>query len=269
MDPAEYGRRAKERKAMGLTWMKMDLGINVLDGMPGTVMQPSGMSKWELHNQPHPFIATEVTDKGIDRLCEYVAAVRDNIGYDMPLSMDHLGHIGVKSVIRLGKAYEKFNLEWMEDVIPWYYTDLLKEITQESPTPTLTGEDIYQIEDFETLCREHAVDKIHPDLATSGGILQTHRIGDMAFQATECRWRCTLPERRSVAWQTCIAPRPRATFSRSRITRSMCPSGRTSSRASKSRSSTRAISRFRRRPASASRSTTTSEAASQAGHGLL
>jgi L-alanine-DL-glutamate epimerase-like enolase superfamily enzyme len=34
MDPAEYGRRAKARKEMGLTWMKMDLGINVLDGIP-------------------------------------------------------------------------------------------------------------------------------------------------------------------------------------------------------------------------------------------
>ena len=56
-------------------------------------------------------MATEVTDKGIVRLCEYVASVRDNIGYDMPLSMDHLGHIDVKPVIRLGKAYEKFNLE--------------------------------------------------------------------------------------------------------------------------------------------------------------
>jgi L-alanine-DL-glutamate epimerase-like enolase superfamily enzyme len=181
MDPAEYGRRAKERKAMGLTWMKMDLGINVLEGMPGMVMQPGGMSGWEKYAQPNLFIATEVSDKGVDRLCEYVAAVRDNIGYDMPLSMDHLGHIGVKSVIRLGKAYEKYNLEWIEDVIPWYYTDLLKEITTESPTPTLTGEDIYRIEDFEKLCSEHAVDKIHPDLATSGGILQTHRIGDMAF----------------------------------------------------------------------------------------
>jgi L-alanine-DL-glutamate epimerase-like enolase superfamily enzyme len=180
-DPKEYGRRAKERKAMGLTWMKMDLGINVLDGMPGMVMEPAGQSKWELRNQPHPFMATEVTDKGIDRLCEYVAAVRDNIGYDMPLSMDHLGHIGVKSVIRLGKAYEKYNLEWIEDVIPWQYTDLLKMITDASPTPTITGEDIYEIADFEKLCSMHAVDKIHPDLATSGGILRTHKIGDMAF----------------------------------------------------------------------------------------
>jgi L-alanine-DL-glutamate epimerase-like enolase superfamily enzyme len=143
-DPAEYGRRAKERKAMGLTWMKMDLGIDVLSGIPGTVMAPAGQSGWEKHVQPNLFIANEVTDKGIDRLSEYVAAVRENIGYDMPLSMDHLGHVGVKSIIRLGKAYEKFNLEWIEDVIPWFYTDLLKEITQESPTPTITGEDIYR-----------------------------------------------------------------------------------------------------------------------------
>src|SRR3984957_297251 len=148
-DPQEYGRRAKERKAMGLTWMKMDLGIDTLEGIPNTVMQPSGLSDWELRNQPHPFIATEVTDKGIDRLCEYVAAVRENIGYDMPLSMDHLGHFGPKSAIKLGKAYEKYNLEWIEALIPWYYTDLLKQITAESPTPTITGEDIYEIADFE------------------------------------------------------------------------------------------------------------------------
>lgn len=181
MDPKEYGVRAKERKEMGLTWIKMDLGINVLEGIPGTVMAPAGQSKWELRNQPHPFMATEITDKGIDHLCEYVSAVRDAIGYDMPLSMDHLGHIGVKSAIRLGRAYEKYNLEWMEDVIPWFYTDLWKEITDNSPTPTITGEDIYEISDFENLCKNHAVDKIHPDLATSGGILRTHKIGNMAF----------------------------------------------------------------------------------------
>ena len=96
------------------------------------------------------------------------------------LSTDHLGHIGVKSIIRLGRAYEKYNLEWMEDVIPWWYTDLLKEITDASPTPTLTGEDIYLKEPFQVLCEKHAVSKIQPDLATAGGILETHKIGDMA-----------------------------------------------------------------------------------------
>jgi hypothetical protein len=41
MDPVEYGRRAKERKAMGLRWMKMDLGINVLKGIPGADLPPT------------------------------------------------------------------------------------------------------------------------------------------------------------------------------------------------------------------------------------
>jgi L-alanine-DL-glutamate epimerase-like enolase superfamily enzyme len=180
-DPKIYAQRMKERKeVMGLTWLKMDLGVEMVSDTPGTVTGPSELSKWEEDNLEHPFIANEVTDKGIAMLSEYVAAVRDAVGMEIPLSMDHLGHLGVKSIIRLGKAYEKFNLEWMEDVIPWQYTDLLKEISDQSPTPILTGEDIYLKEGFKVLCERHAVSKIHPDLATSGGILETHKIGDMA-----------------------------------------------------------------------------------------
>jgi L-alanine-DL-glutamate epimerase-like enolase superfamily enzyme len=180
-DPKIYAQRLKERKEqMGITWLKMDLGIEMVSDTPGTVTEPSDLTQWEENMIPHPFVATEVTDKGIHMLEAYVAAVRDAVGMEIPLSMDHLGHLGVKSIIRLGKAYEKYNLSWMEDVIPWMYTDLLKQITDESPTPILTGEDIYLKEPFQVLCERHAVSKIHPDLATSGGILETHKIGDMA-----------------------------------------------------------------------------------------
>jgi len=180
-DPLIYAQRMKERKEkMGLTWLKMDLGIEMVADTPGTVTKPSDLSPWQRTQLPHPLLGMEVTDKGISMLEQYVAAVRDAVGMEIPLSMDHLGHLGVKSIIRLGKAYEKYNLSWMEDVIPWNYTELLKQISNESPTPILTGEDIYLKEGFEVLCENHAVGKIHPDLATSGGILETHKIGDMA-----------------------------------------------------------------------------------------
>ncbi|MGA8442120.1 MAG: mandelate racemase/muconate lactonizing enzyme family protein [Candidatus Sulfotelmatobacter sp.] len=180
-DPKIYAQRMKERKeVMGLTWLKMDLGVEMVSDTPGTVTGPSELSPWEESMLEHPFIANEVTDKGIAMLEQYVAAVRDGVGMEIPLSMDHLGHLGVKSIIRLGKAYEKYNLSWMEDVVPWAYTDLLKQISDQSPTPILTGEDIYLKEPFKVLCERHAVSKIHPDLATSGGILETHKIGDMA-----------------------------------------------------------------------------------------
>lgn len=180
-DPKVYAQRMKERKeGMGITWLKMDLGIEMVSATPGTVTEPSNLTPWEQAQIEHPFVATEITDKGISMLEEYVAAVRDAVGMEIPLSIDHLGHLGVKSIIRLGKAYEKYNLSWMEDVIPWTYTDLLKQISDQSPTPILTGEDIYLKEPFRVLCERHAVGKIHPDLATSGGILETHKIGDMA-----------------------------------------------------------------------------------------
>lgn len=180
-DPKIYAQRMKERKeVMGLTWLKMDLGVEMVADTPGTVTNPTDIEQWQPHQLPHPLLAMEVTDKGIAMLEQYVAAVRDAVGMEIPLSMDHLGHLGVKSIIRLGKAYEKYNLSWMEDVIPWNYTDLLKQISLESPTPILTGEDIYLKEPFQVLCESHAVSKIQPDLATSGGILETHKIGDMA-----------------------------------------------------------------------------------------
>jgi L-alanine-DL-glutamate epimerase-like enolase superfamily enzyme len=182
-DPKVYAQREKARKEeMGLTWLKMDLGVNHIQDKPGTVTVRSELAPWEERFVPGPLLAMEVTDKGIGLLEEFVAAVRDAVGMDIPLSMDHLGHLGVKSIIRLGKAYEKYNLSWMEDVIPWMCTDLLKEIHDESPTPILTGEDMYLKEPFEVLCRNRAVGKIHPDLATSGGILETHKIGDMAAE---------------------------------------------------------------------------------------
>jgi len=182
-DPKIFAQRMKIRKeVMGLTWLKMDLGVDAVADKPGTVTMRSGLSEWEQNEIPHPLMAMEITDKGIAMLEEYIAAVRDAVGMEIPLSIDHLGHVGVKSIIRLGKAYEKYNLAWMEDVIPWMYTDLLKQISDESPTPILTGEDIYLKEGFQVLCKNHAVGKIHPDLATSGGILETHKIGDMAWE---------------------------------------------------------------------------------------
>ncbi len=84
----------------------------------------------------------------------------------------------MNSCIKLGKALQKHNMAWLEDMIPWQYTDLWKKITDAIDVPTLTGEDIYLKESFIELAKNHAVDILHPDLATSGGILETKKIGD-------------------------------------------------------------------------------------------
>jgi L-alanine-DL-glutamate epimerase-like enolase superfamily enzyme len=177
-DPKIYGQRLKARKEQGFTWLKMDLGIDLLHDEPGTVTHPLGTKYRQSDTVQHMFTGFELTEKGIERMAEFVATVREYVGMEIPLSADHFGHIGVNSCIRLGKALEKYNMAWLEDMIPWQYTDLWKKITDAVDIPTLTGEDIYLKEHFIELARNHAVDMLHPDLASSGGILETHKIGD-------------------------------------------------------------------------------------------
>lgn len=188
-DPEVYGRRMRHRMEQGFTFLKMDFGIGLIKHIPGTLVGEdfwAGQSEWDqsrlgnLSNTRHPFTRIQITDLGLEKMTEYVHQVRKIVGYEIPMSADHFGHFDTNTAIRLGLAVEKYQLAWLEDLVPWFYTEKWKEITQSINTPTLTGEDIYAKEAFKTLCDEHAVDMVHPDLASAGGILETKKIGDYA-----------------------------------------------------------------------------------------
>jgi L-alanine-DL-glutamate epimerase-like enolase superfamily enzyme len=177
-DPKVFAGRLKERMDQGFTFLKMDLGINLLQKIPGAITRPLGQMDAEVNNTQHMFTGIDITPKGIETLADYVAQVREIIGMEIPLAADHFGHIGVNACIKLGQALENYNMAWLEDMIPWQNTELWKKITDAIEVPTLTGEDIYLKESFVELAQNHAVDMLQPDLMTAGGILETKKIGD-------------------------------------------------------------------------------------------
>ena len=177
-DGGEMGRRLKRRMAMGFRFLKMDVGIDLLRRRPGCLIAPPGML--DRQTVMHPFTGIRITDRGIDALCEYVAAVRQEIGYEVPLAVDHFGRLGLESCIRLGRALDRFSLAWYEDMLPWQLTDQYRRLSEAVDTPICTGEDIYLKEGFADLFRERAIAVAHPDPATAGGILETRKIGDAA-----------------------------------------------------------------------------------------
>jgi L-alanine-DL-glutamate epimerase-like enolase superfamily enzyme len=65
-------------------------------------------------------------------------------------------------------------------MIPWQYTEQYVRLSRSCTTPICTGEDIYLKENFKPLLESGGVSVIHPDILTSGGILETKKIGDMA-----------------------------------------------------------------------------------------
>jgi L-alanine-DL-glutamate epimerase-like enolase superfamily enzyme len=181
-DPKEQGLRLKARMDRGLTFLKQDFGIDLLKDKPGMLSMPSGEVPWGGDSLPHPFTAVQITDKGIAFLSDWIGTIRSVIGMDIPLASDHYGHITVNSCIKLARAMEKWNLAWMEDMVPWQYGTLLKQIRDAVDIPLLTGEDIYLKEDFARLIDMGAIDMIHPDLASAGGLLETKKIGDYAHE---------------------------------------------------------------------------------------
>jgi L-alanine-DL-glutamate epimerase-like enolase superfamily enzyme len=177
-DPHEMGARLLERKRRGFTMLKMDVGVDLLWDVPGALIAPAGAR--EDSTTMHPFSGIQVTAKGVEHLAEYVGTVRSIVGYDVALAADHFGHIALDSCIRIGRALEPFTLAWVEDMIPWQFTDQWRQLTEAVAVPTCTGEDIYLTEGFKPLLDAGAIRVVHPDPATAGGITETKRLGDYA-----------------------------------------------------------------------------------------
>jgi L-alanine-DL-glutamate epimerase-like enolase superfamily enzyme len=186
----EFKAKIKHRlEEQGMTWLKMDISIGEIKDKEGSLVNSrfwgSNLAQWrggymDYANTKHPFTAIQITEKGLEGMAQIVSDVRSVTGYEIPLSSDHYGHFDLNNAIRWGRKVEPFRLAWLEDMVPWEFTDQYKKMSDALETPVLTGEDIYLLNGFKPLIDAGAVDIVHPDLATAGGILETKRIGDYA-----------------------------------------------------------------------------------------
>lgn len=159
----------QRRFDLGLKHYKIDLTPALLRNKEGAI----------LNNLP--------TRKGLEIWGEQVKKAREIIGYDFRLGADHFGNMTVESGIELGNfmADPVFNLAYIEDVVHFKRfnaVNLNKKITAGSKTPTLNGEDIFSIENFKPWIEQNAVSIIHPDMLTAGGMIETKKIADYAYQ---------------------------------------------------------------------------------------
>jgi len=203
-DGKKMGAALKKRMDLGFTYLKMDWGVQTLIDMEedDLLSAPLGYLEdlksahsyrrlyntdrekhnrgYDIINLPHSFTGLQITEKGYDILEQYLKDVRSVIGYAIPLAIDHCGHIGINECIKLARRAEKYNIAWLEDLLPWQLTDMYKQLAAAIAVPLGTGEDIYLKEGFKPLLESHALGIIHPDILSSGGILETKKIGDMA-----------------------------------------------------------------------------------------
>ena len=186
-NPNQTVNAMKRRIESGYKFLKMDFGIDMLRGIEGAITSPPTVNpfgQWSLNSvdgmTEHMLTGIRLTEKGLDVIAEFCQAVRDGIGWEIPIATDHYGHMILEDQIKLAQKLDKFNFAWYEDMVPWQYPDLLLRLKNSCTTPIITGEDIFSLDGFRELIEKGAVSMIHPDLATSGGMLETKKIGDFA-----------------------------------------------------------------------------------------
>jgi L-alanine-DL-glutamate epimerase-like enolase superfamily enzyme len=181
--PDGYRKALEGRKALGLTFIKFDIRPSLFENYEGgTVGQPTKHEyalgrRWRA---PGTGQGWKVTDKGIARAVEVVAAIREAVGWDISLCTDHFGHgyMTAKEIIRMAEAFEPYHLALFEDPVPWWDVDAHKQVTDAVNVPTAAGEELYLWDGFREMIEKRAVDILHPDLLTSGGMMETKKIAD-------------------------------------------------------------------------------------------
>lgn len=185
LTPEGYAEACLTRKDMGLTFIKFDLPGSLFRSQPGALVGSATLHEYPQSNQsyaPGRGPGARISQAGLELAAAVCAAVRAAVGPEISLCVDHFGEgmVTADEAIRIGHALEPYNLAFVEDVLPW--TDIAghKKVADAILTPVAAGEDLYLFEGFRQAIETRAFDVIHPDMLTSGGMLETKRIADHA-----------------------------------------------------------------------------------------
>ncbi len=182
--PEDYAAAAAAMKAAphGFTIVKQGIGFHsaMRTAIPGFHLgdhRPTPFHSWIDRGM--------LTERGLAHIIACVEAMKHVLGDEIGLALDCGPGMTVPDAIRLGRAMEKFNLLWLEDMITGDYSphvsaDLYREVTRATSTPTHTGEQIYLRQNFRALIETKAVRVIGPDPCDIGGLAELKFVAEYA-----------------------------------------------------------------------------------------
>jgi L-alanine-DL-glutamate epimerase-like enolase superfamily enzyme len=170
----------QKRLNRGFTWFKADMYLSSLCTQ-GT--------DYTIATSPNSYGYRPITinSSGYSKMEAYARQYRSLIGSMYPLSSDHYqgydnftSQLSVESAVELADRMaasdcQGMNGGWMEDIIDWGWKDsqgntAIKQVTAGTNMPIVGGEDMYGLEEYQAFADAGALDIIHPDQATAGGI---------------------------------------------------------------------------------------------------
>lgn len=167
--PESYCAHAEEAVAQGFAALKLDVDDFLYLGERPALIRCHGRD-----------LGRHITNAEMRQVEASVAALRERLGPDVDLALDCHWAFDAPSALRLGRALEPYNLMWFEDPIPSASAPALAKLARELAVPLCLGEALATRYQFREILERQAASIIMPDVASSGGILETKKIADFA-----------------------------------------------------------------------------------------
>lgn len=114
---------------------------------------------------------------------ERVAAVRDAVGANYPLEIDVNGAYTVEVAIPTLKKMERYGIEAVEQPVPWWDLQGMKEVRIALDTPITADESAWTPQDVVNIARAGAADTICLKPIKNGGLFLSRRMAEIAEAA--------------------------------------------------------------------------------------
>lgn len=121
------------------------------------------------------------TAVSIEEADERVRLVREAIGPDIKLMVDVNGSWDAETAIQQLKKWEKYDLYWLEEPVPYEDTAGYARVKQFAGSTYIAGGEQHEgLNEFRHLIEQNALDIAQPDAATTGGITDWMKIYNFA-----------------------------------------------------------------------------------------
>jgi len=120
-----------------------------------------------------------ITPVELDAGLEPVRRIRAAVGSRMRIMIEGHGFWRLPAAIRIARALEQYDIEWLEDMLLAHDIGALAELKAATTIPILASEYLVTRHQFLPLLERRAADIVMLDPTWTGGITESHKIGSL------------------------------------------------------------------------------------------
>jgi L-alanine-DL-glutamate epimerase-like enolase superfamily enzyme len=185
-------------------------GVRVyLTSSPENFLDPASCREWAAQIKEHPFGFTatktdilrrgypkenlydttfdnargynrQLTNEDLDNNAKGFANVREAVGPDFGIAVHTHWELDWDDALNLARAVAPMRPMWLEDALAPDFCDAWVKLTEESPVPILTGENLYTRRGFMPFIVHQGCHIVQIDIPKAGGLLEAKKISDLA-----------------------------------------------------------------------------------------